>query len=107
MNDRELAALIWLGVALAWGLTRPDLRRSLGEVVKAALHPKLLLPLVIMAAYISGLVYAASRLELWNPNLLSDTLAWAVGTGLVLYASPSPCSCATAHSGDSSSQQWD
>lgn len=85
MNDRELAAIIWLGIGLAWALTNPDIRRSLGQVVVSAVQPKIIVPLLVMTAYGVGLIYAGGKIGLWNTNLMSDTVAWAIGTGLVLF----------------------
>lgn len=84
MNNREIAAVVWLGVLLVCVLVQRDLRRSLGDVIEAAVAPRFLLPLLAMVGYVCGLVYLGWRGCLWNAALLSDTVTWFLATGLVL-----------------------
>jgi hypothetical protein len=86
MNDRELAALIWLGAVLLAVLFHPklrDVRRSSRDVLSAAVP--LAVPLFAMVVYVCGLVVGASQLGLWEPSLWGDTVAWCVGTGIGLF----------------------
>ena len=86
MNNRELAVLVWLAVLLAWGLSRGEVRKSVVQVLVALVAPKVLLPLLALAGYVCALAYAARQLDLWDPALATDTIAWFVGTGLVLFS---------------------
>src|SRR4051812_41816585 len=85
MNNREVAAVVWLGIVLILGGTQPDIRRSFGSVVVTVVHPKLLIPLLAMSSYVACLIYAGRKAGIWNADLTGDTVAWAIGTGLVLY----------------------
>jgi len=88
MNSRELAAVIWFGVLVAWALSRRDTREAIGGVVAAALNLRLLLPMLAMAAYVCALIaYAGSPLGLWDATLVADVVAWAIATGLLLFGS--------------------
>ena len=84
MNDREIAALIWLGIGLAVALRNSDLRASMWEIVKAAAHPKLLGPVLAFAGWIVVLVVVARTVGLWETDVLNDTVAWFVTVGLGL-----------------------
>jgi hypothetical protein len=85
VNNRELAALIWFGVLVAWALSRRDVRSAFGDVASAAVQPKLAGSFVAMVAYVCGLIYAASLVGVWRSALVSDTVAWYVATGFLLY----------------------
>jgi hypothetical protein len=84
LTDRELASFFWLGLVGVWALSHPDIRKRLGAVLRAALHPKLLIPLLVYAAYLAALVFGARRIGLWNPNLTKDTTIWFLGSGVAL-----------------------
>jgi hypothetical protein len=85
VNNRELAAVIWLGAFLVWALTRHDVRSALAQFVVALVQPKLLVALLGMLAYLGGLIYLASLAELWGYSLVGDTMAWFVITGFGLF----------------------
>ena len=85
LNNRELAALIWLSVAAAWVLSRRDLRSGIADIVKHLAQPLLLLPLLGMLGWIALEIWAGWKLALWNTSFISDTVVWVVGTALVLY----------------------
>lgn len=84
INNRELALLIWLGVVLAGLLLARDLRSSLFGVVQAALHPILVVLVLLMAGWVAGLIVIAAGIGWWEVELATDTVVWFVGTALVL-----------------------
>lgn len=84
MNDREIATLIWLGIGLALAVANSDLRASIWEIVKAAVHPKLLGSVLAFAGWIVALVVFAYAVGLWESDVLTDTVAWFVTVGLGL-----------------------
>src|SRR5438445_3943533 len=84
-NNREWALCIWLGVLIVWGLSRRDLRASLGELTRTAVSPKILIPVLGMMAWVGGLIWLGSRWALWKPALAADTTLWLVTSGLVLF----------------------
>lgn len=84
LNSREVAALIWLGVAavgaLSWRTSREWAFGSLG-----LLAGRLAVSLLAMAAYVVVLVLFGRSVGWWQPSLTSDTVTWAFGTALVLW----------------------
>lgn len=84
-NNRQWATVLWLAVLVTWALMRRDVRASMRAVLPAALSPKILVPLVLMAGWVVGLVALASRVELWSTSRVTDTAFWFVTAGLVLF----------------------
>ena len=70
------AALIWLfvfGVCIA---LKKEVRVSVGGAFRTAMHPKILLPIIVMCGYIALEVWLAARLSLWRADLLKPTILW-------------------------------
>lgn len=86
MNDREVAVVIWLGIAVVFLVGWRDTRGSVRDVLAAALQPKLVVPVALTAAYASALLFVGARVGLWDPSLVPDTVAWFVSTAVVLLA---------------------
>lgn len=84
LNNREWAALFWLLAALAWALSRRTIRSSLRDVVRHFLHPKILLPIVAMVAYVGALVRVGWQFRLWSPNVIKETIIWFFASGFIL-----------------------
>lgn len=84
LNSREIAALVWIGVLLAFMMSRRDLRSALGICLKAFLNPKVLASFLALAGYVAGLTAAASLVGLWSSDVLEETVIWFLGTGFVL-----------------------
>jgi hypothetical protein len=90
LNNRELAALIGLGVLAAFVLWQPSpgkVIKSFGAVVATLATPKLLVPLVTYAGWLVGGIWVADRVGLWDSGLLESTLLWAIFSGIGLYFS--------------------
>lgn len=86
-NNRQLAIMLWLLVALAFALRSPGVRRSLGNVSRSLSNKTLLIPIVGFLASVSALLVGAARLQLWNLDLATDTGFWIVGSGSLLFFS--------------------
>lgn len=84
MNTRELATVIWLVGLLALGLSRPSLRRSLVDIVKAFAKAAIVVPFALYIALLAAAVYLAYGMGLWTPKLLAPTVFWFFLSGLVL-----------------------
>lgn len=84
-DNREIAALIWLGAAALWVLSQQNLRESIGGVVKAVFQPLIVIPLLAMLAWIGVEVWAGARLLLWNAALAKTTVLWTAGSAGVLF----------------------
>jgi hypothetical protein len=84
-NNREWALLIWLGALLVWALWKASIGSNLVSLIRAALHPKILVPLIVMLGFIALEAWFGSILRLWRPELIKDTAIWlAVAVGLLL-----------------------
>ena len=84
LNNRELAALIWVSAAVLWAFSKTSVRESFVGVVKAFLKPQILLPLVAMLAWVGLELWVGVRLALWNTALAKGTILWTLGSAGVL-----------------------
>ena len=84
LNNRELAALIWVSAAVLWAFSKTSVRESFVGVIKAFLKPQILLPLVVMLAWVGLELWVSVRLELWNTALAKGTILWTLGSAGVL-----------------------
>ena len=85
LNNREAAAAIWLLVGLTFVIYKGAIREALIDVLRVALHPKLVTPLAGSVLYIGLLCFVASRLNLWHSGLTKDTVIWFIVSGFVLF----------------------
>ncbi len=84
LNSREWASLIWLGILLVLGLSKPSVRKSIRDVLRSAFSPKLAAVWAIYVAWIAGLVALAHWVGVWKNVLTKDTILWTVTAGLAL-----------------------
>ena len=82
LNSREWAGLIWLGILLAFGLSKPTVMTSLRDVLRSAFSPKLAAVWAIYVAWIAGFVALAHWVGVWKTVLTKDTIVWTVTGGL-------------------------
>ena len=85
LDNREIATLILLGAAAAWGLLQQKLRSGLGSVFRTILGPLILIPLIGILAWIGLELWVGMRLGLWNTTLIKGTVLWVVGSAGVLF----------------------
>ncbi len=86
-DNRELAIVIWIAIALVYALTQKDVRSSLWSILKMASGPKIAIPLASMIVYVGVIVAALRRADIWTAELGSETLFWFVGTAVVSFLS--------------------
>ena len=84
LNNRELAALIWIGAAVLWAFSKPSVRESSVGIVRAFLNPQVLIPFVAMLAWVGLELWVGVRLALWNLALAKGTILWTLGSAGVL-----------------------
>lgn len=84
LDNRELASVILIAAFLGLALRKKGGRSAAAAVVRAALRPKILLPLLIMLGYVAVEVWLAAGLRLWNWGMAKDTTVWVLTAGLVL-----------------------
>lgn len=85
LNNREIASIFWLMIALIWILTVATIRQSLRVILKVVAGPKILIPFTIMTLWIIGLLGLAYHVDAWTPTIISEPVTWFVGTALGLF----------------------
>jgi hypothetical protein len=76
LNNRELATIIWVGGLLAWTLRFRSVRESFAGVVRAAIQPKILIPVLLAAAYAVVCVVFLATIRIWTLDQAKDTMLW-------------------------------
>lgn len=84
LDNRELAALIWLIIALCAVLSHQRFRASLVSILRSLFQPVILLPLLSLFAWAGLEVWLGARLGLWNAGLTRATILWTLGAGVLL-----------------------
>lgn len=84
LSTRELALIIWLVVAVIAALTNGKIRKSLFKLVHAFVQKKILIVVFSALLYTVAVVYILSKVRIWNPNLIKDTVVWFLGTAFIL-----------------------
>lgn len=84
-NNRELAVLLWLGLALIWVLTHRPTRTSARKVLRSLGTPKIAIPLALLCAYATALVVGLWRAHVWETDLATTTVFWFAGTAIALF----------------------
>lgn len=83
-SNRELACVIWLLPLSIWLLSKPSIRVSCKNLLRAFAAPAIACSLLLMLLYTSLLVWGLHALQLWNVGLLKHTAVWFVFTALVM-----------------------
>jgi hypothetical protein len=85
-NNRELAGAIWLTAALIFFVVKKDVRRSLANVIRAALDHKLVILFSGLAVNVAILSWLGMFPKIWDFSLLTPTTVWYFLGGLPLLA---------------------
>lgn len=83
-DNRQLAVLIWLAVAVVLIMLNHDLRRSMRSVIRSLLARKVVIVFIMMSAWVTGEILLARQISWWDRSMTASTAFWFVGTGLVL-----------------------
>lgn len=81
-DNRELALLIWLGALVVWAIAKH--RPALLELLRSFKDPELSITFAVTFVYGVGVVWLLAWLGLWTNDLISETLFWLFGPGVVL-----------------------
>lgn len=84
-NNRQWAALIWLAAIVFLALTREDGRGTVKNLLAAAWHVKIVIPVLLYAAWVAGLIRLAVFVDAWSQSRATDTVFWFATSGLVLF----------------------
>ena len=83
-STRELATGIYIILALVYGFWKPKVRKSLIDLFKCLLSPKLVIPALVMCSIgiLSG--YMASGFSFWDNVYYKDIVMWIIFVGFPL-----------------------
>ncbi|MDF1815015.1 MAG: hypothetical protein P1V20_22615 [Verrucomicrobiales bacterium] len=84
LSSRELAALIWIGLFGVWGATKRGVRESFWNLVVTAFATKLSIIWILGAFWMSLGVFILSKVALWAPENLKDTIVWCFSAGVLV-----------------------
>ena len=76
LNTRDIAILIWLVPFSIFLLTKSDVRKSVGSVIRAVFAIKIIVPFLITALLLVFLVIILFQIGYWKFYLLKDTIIW-------------------------------
>lgn len=88
LTNRELSALIILGVLVAMVFSRPqknEMATSLRGIIDALVKPAIVVPIVLYALWVAVAVAAAAKVGVWNSELLKATILWFLLSGLAVF----------------------
>lgn len=83
-NNREIALIIWLSLAILFFLTKKDIRHSIGGIFKILFSSKILTSIISMLVYSSLIIYCLFELNLWGKSMLKDSIYWVFGVAFIL-----------------------
>lgn len=84
LTNRELALAIWITFFICVALPKKSIRNSVGELIKSAVSPKLIIPFTLMIFYLSVYVCLLYRVGVWDTHLLIATITWSLFSGTTL-----------------------
>jgi hypothetical protein len=83
LTTRETAIVVWLGVLVAWVMTKPDIRGSFVIPVKTFFGARILVGVLLAAiACVIGTVLLLHRVGYWDRGMTKTTVLWFMGVGL-------------------------
>lgn len=82
-TTREIAIGIWLGIFIAFIISKRSVRISAANFLKIAFSKKLSYIYLLIIFYTAGIVYGLYTFNLWNESQLKNTVLWLLTVGLV------------------------
>jgi hypothetical protein len=83
LSNRDIASLFWLAVLAVLVMSRAGGRAGIASILRA-LWGKLLALVLAYWAFLALVVVVAWKLGFWSPDLMKDTVLWALIPGLAL-----------------------
>jgi hypothetical protein len=85
INNREIAILFWMAVFLTWLFVKtPALWGSVLGILKSFANRQILVPFILLTAYMVGIVWCLARVGFWEVSLLKTTIRWFLLTVVAL-----------------------
>lgn len=85
LNNRELALVVWAGIALLFVLSKGEVRGSVFLLVRDLAKPPISVMILAFAGYLTACVWVAAQFELWSWELINETVFWFLVTGPSLF----------------------
>jgi hypothetical protein len=85
LNNREKAVVIWLFIIFLGLLVNKDIRASMLQLPKVFLVKQIMVPFILILAYVAAEVICLHKIGFWNVSMLKDTVVWFLGTAFVLF----------------------
>lgn len=85
LNNREIAAAIWLLIFFIFVLLSSSIRRHIPGVLKAFFHKKIIIPFLIMLIYVLIMVIVFKKVGFWDISATKDTILWTIGTAFATF----------------------
>ncbi|KQY26154.1 hypothetical protein ASD38_20640 [Caulobacter sp. Root487D2Y] len=76
LNDREIASLIWLAIALLWLIWKGQALGLLAGLARTFCKPIILRSVALMATYVAGCVWILAHFKIWAFDNTKTTLVW-------------------------------
>jgi hypothetical protein len=83
-NNRELALLIWIAIGIVGAIFFKPVRKFIATAFEIFTSKTFLVIIILLIGYLFLIVYGLSKIDLWNLNLLKDTIIWLIGVGFVI-----------------------
>lgn len=84
MNNREIATLIWILLAIIASLFSSKLRSAIRTLLKAFFVRQIVAIVLLSITYTSGVLLLLSKAGLWDLTLVKDAVLWFIGSGFVI-----------------------
>lgn len=76
LSSREIATVVWLILFSLWALSKKDIRKASTRLLETLFNKYLLVPIVLMALYTSGVAWILHVVGVWTFDLLKVTILW-------------------------------
>ena len=77
-NNREIAILVWVFIALVWLTRKESGRESLKNLVAAVFAKQLVFAYVVMLSYVFLIIYGLHEAGLWESGQFKNTFMWSL-----------------------------
>ena len=83
LSNREIAILIWFGVAFVFSARKTDLRKTFAPILKCLLNRIILSVLFLYLLYVGFMIFCLEGWGLWDSGQIKNTIIWTSVVGLV------------------------
>lgn len=82
INNRELALLIWMFLLFLWVAFTTNFLKNAGKILQSFFWSKLTPYFLVVATYVTGIVYFLFKIHLWDLSQLKNTVLWHFTVGV-------------------------